>query len=143
MRLLPLLVSVLLGASAQAANLRWAAQNDILTFDPHSQNHATTLTMTMHVYEGLTRYDRNYNVEPALATSWQEISPTHWRFSLRKGVQFHDGSPLTADAAVFPFGRPRHPQAPLPPYPPRATDPTKHHPPPPHTPHPTPHPPTP
>src|SRR5204862_272755 len=71
MRFLPLLVSLLLGASAQAANLRWAAQNDILTFDPHSQNHATTLTMTMHVYEGLTRYDRNYNVEPALATGWQ------------------------------------------------------------------------
>src|SRR2546427_2777838 len=37
------------------------------------RSHATTLTMTMHVYEGLTRYDRSYNVEPALATSWQEI----------------------------------------------------------------------
>ena len=110
MRFLPLLVSLLLGASAQAANLRWAAQNDILTFDPHSQNHATTLTMTMHVYEGLTRYDRNYNVEPALATSWQEISPTHWRFSLRKGVQFHDGAPFTADDVVFSFGRIRQPQ---------------------------------
>src|SRR6266566_85292 len=110
MRFLPLLVSLLLGASAQAANLRWAAQNDILTFDPHSQNHATTLTMTMHVYEGLTRYDRNYNVEPALATGWQEISPTHWRFSLRKGVQFHDGSPFTADDVVFSFGRIRQPQ---------------------------------
>src|SRR2546426_2560872 len=110
MRFLPLLVSLLLGAPAQAANLRWAAQNDILTFDPHSQNHATTLTMTMHVYEGLTRYDRNYNVEPALATGWQEISPTHWRFSLRKGVQFHDGSPFTADDVVFSFGRIRQPQ---------------------------------
>src|SRR5438034_443877 len=110
MRFLPLLVSVLLGASAQAANLRWAAQNDILTFDPHSQNHATTLTMTMHVYEGLTRYDRNYNVEPALATGWQEISPTHWRFSLRKGVKFHDGTPFTADDVVFSFGRIRQPQ---------------------------------
>ncbi len=110
MRFIPLVVSLLLGASAQAANLRWAAQNDILTFDPHSQNHATTLTMTMHVYEGLTRYDRNYNVEPALATSWQEISPTHWRFSLRKGVQFHDGSPFTADDVVFSFGRIRQPQ---------------------------------
>src|SRR2546425_3813427 len=66
--------------------------------------------MTMHVYEGLTRYDRNYNVEQALATGWQEISPTHWRFSLRKGVRFHDGSPFTADDVVFSFGRIRQPQ---------------------------------
>src|SRR5438876_9455140 len=110
MRFLPLLVSLLLGASAQAANLRWAAQNDILTFDPHSQNHATTLTMTMHVYEGLTRYDRNYNVEPALATGWQEILPTHWRFSLRKGVQFDDGSPSAAGGGVFALGSIRQPQ---------------------------------
>ena len=111
MRFIPLFVSLLLAClSAQAANLRWAAQNDILTFDPHSQNHATTLTMTMHVYEGLTRYDRNYNVEPALATSWQEISPTQWRFSLRKGVRFHDGAPFTADDVVFSFGRIRQPQ---------------------------------
>ena len=28
--------------SAQAVPLKWAAQNDILTLDPHSQNHATT-----------------------------------------------------------------------------------------------------
>src|SRR5256886_16433959 len=110
MRFLLLLVSLLLGASAQAANLRWAAQNDILTFDPHSQNHATTLTMTMHVYEGLTRYDRNYNVKPALATSWQEISPTHWRFSLEKGGQFHDASPFPPDEVGFPFGRILQPQ---------------------------------
>src|SRR3977135_226186 len=96
MRFFLLLVSLLLGASAQAANLRWAAPNDHPPLHQNSQNHATTNTMTMHVYEGLTRYDRNYNVEPALATSWQEISPTHWRFSLRKGVQFHDGSPFTA-----------------------------------------------
>jgi peptide/nickel transport system substrate-binding protein len=37
--------------------LRWAAQNDILTLDPHSQNHATTNAILMHAYEGLTRYN--------------------------------------------------------------------------------------
>jgi peptide/nickel transport system substrate-binding protein len=29
-------------STAQAVQLRWAAQNDILSLDPHSQNHATT-----------------------------------------------------------------------------------------------------
>ena len=95
---------------AQGVTLKWAAQNDILTFDPHSQNHATTNTMVMHVYEGLTRYDRNYKVEPALATSWQQLSPTQWRFNLRKNVKFQDGAPFTADDVVFSFERIKQPQ---------------------------------
>ena len=42
-------------APASATTLRWAAQNDILTLDPHSQNHATTNAIMGHAYEGLTR----------------------------------------------------------------------------------------
>ena len=79
-----------------AAPLRWAAQNDVLTLDPHSQNHATTIAILQHVYEGLVRYDRKFGVEPALATGWQVITPTQWRFSLRRGVRFHDGTPFPA-----------------------------------------------
>ena len=80
-----------------AATLRVAGANDILTFDPHAQNHQTTLTYQQMVYEALVRYDKDYDVEPALATSWEFLSPTQLRFKLRQGVKFHDGSPLTAD----------------------------------------------
>ncbi|MGQ0654928.1 MAG: ABC transporter substrate-binding protein [Betaproteobacteria bacterium] len=98
-----LLATAALGA--QAANLKWAAQNDVLTLDPHSQNHATTNSLLQHTYEGLTRYTKDYKIEPALATSWKQMSDTHWRFVLRKGVKFQDGTPLTADDVVFSFGR--------------------------------------
>ncbi|PIM52311.1 ABC transporter substrate-binding protein [Roseateles chitinivorans] len=94
---------------ALAAPLRWAAQNDVLTLDPHSQNHSTTNAISMHAYEGLTRYDRQYQVEPALATKWTQRGPTSWRFELRKGVKFHDGSPFTADDVVFSFHRIKQP----------------------------------
>jgi peptide/nickel transport system substrate-binding protein len=97
------LLAVAVGA--QAANLKWAAQNDVLTLDPHSQNHATTNSLLQHTYEGLTRYTKDNKVEPALATSWKQMSDTQWRFTLRKGVKFHDGSPFTADDVVFSFGR--------------------------------------
>ena len=97
-------------APAQAATLRWAAQNDILTLDPHSQNHATTNAILQHAYEGLTRYNAKYEPEPALATQWTYISPTQVRFELRKGVKFQDGSPFTADDVVFSFGRIKQPQ---------------------------------
>lgn len=102
--------AAVLAAPAYAQTLRWAAQNDILTLDPHSQNHATTNAILMHAYEGLTRYNDKYQVEPALATKWTYISPTQVRFELRKGVRFHDGTPFTADDVVFSFGRIRQPQ---------------------------------
>jgi len=97
-------------STAQATTLRWAAQNDILTLDPHSQNHATTNGILQHAYEGLTRYNAKYEVEPALATKWTFLSPTQVRFELRKGVKFHDGSPFNADDVVFSFNRIRQPQ---------------------------------
>jgi peptide/nickel transport system substrate-binding protein len=116
MTLRALLTAVALATAAVAAaplhaqTLRWAAQNDILTLDPHSQNHATTNAILMHAYEGLTRYNEKYEVEPALATKWTYLSPTQVRFELRRGVRFHDGTPFTADDVVFSFGRIKQPQ---------------------------------
>jgi peptide/nickel transport system substrate-binding protein len=113
-KLSALALSVGMAASvAHAVPLRWAAQNDILTLDPHSQNHATTNAILMHAYEGLTRYSAKYEVEPALATKWTYISPTQVRFELRKGVRFHDGTPFTADDVIFSFGRIMQPQGTL------------------------------
>ncbi len=103
-------LALALAAPAGAQTVRWAAQNDILTLDPHSQNHATTNTVLAHAYEGLTRYGVNYEIEPALAAKWTNVSPTLVRFELRKGVKFHDGTPFTADDVVFSFGRIRQPQ---------------------------------
>ncbi len=97
-------------ATAQAATLRWGAQNDILTLDPHSQNHATTLGILQHTYEGLVRYAKDFSVEPCLAASWQLISPTQYRFNLRRNVKFHDGTPFTADDVVFSYHRILQPQ---------------------------------
>ncbi len=116
MKLKPLIVAaaavltLTVAQVASAQTLRWAAQNDILTTDPHSQNHATTNAILMHAYEGLTRYNATYQVEPALATKWTYITPTQVRFELRKGVKFHDGTPFTADDVVFSFGRIKQPQ---------------------------------
>lgn len=113
LRLLPLLAALALGIAAthtQAAPLRWAAQNDILTLDPHSQDHNTSNAIGAHIYEGLTRLSKDYRPEPSLATKWTYLSQTQVRFDLRKGVKFHDGSPFTADDVVFSFGRITQPQ---------------------------------
>ena len=106
-------ISLLPMHHAISAELKWAAQNDILTLDPHAQNHATTNNIVSHAYEPLVRFDKNYKVEPALATSWQNTGPTTMRFNLRKNVKFHDGTPFTADDVLFSFDRIRQPQGTL------------------------------
>ncbi len=46
---------------------------------------------------------------PGLAVSWKLVDPTTWQFTLRPGVTFHDGTPLTAEDVVFSIERARGP----------------------------------
>lgn len=94
-----------LPASASAQTLRWAGQSDILTLDPHAHNHPQTQTVLQQVYEGLTRYGTTNEVEAALATGWTQRNALTWRFFMRQGVRFHDGSPLSAQDVVFSIER--------------------------------------
>ena len=105
-----LAAAALAAAPARAVTLKWAAQNDVITLDPHSQNHATTNGIMQHVYEGLVRYDQKFQTQPSLATAWQYVTPAQMRFTLRRNVRFHDGSPFTADDVVFSYGRIMQPQ---------------------------------
>jgi peptide/nickel transport system substrate-binding protein len=58
------------------------------------------------VYESLVYYNsRTFKPEPMLATGWKQVTPTQLRLTLRTGVKFHDGSPFTADDAVFSIER--------------------------------------
>src|ERR1019366_7803598 len=91
----------LFAAAAHAQTLRWSSQGDPQTMDPHSQNEQMTNMMNGQVYERLTNRDRQLQIVPGLATEWTQVSPLVWRFKLRPGVKFHDGSPFTADDVVF------------------------------------------
>jgi peptide/nickel transport system substrate-binding protein len=98
-----LLLALATGASAQT--VRVANQGDALSMDPHSLNESLQLSVTGNVYEPLVGRAKDLSLAPALATSWKQTSPTVWRFELRKGVQFHDGTPFTADDVIFSFQR--------------------------------------
>jgi peptide/nickel transport system substrate-binding protein len=110
--LFALLVCAALAAGpAGAKAFRWASQGDFLTADPHAQNEGINNQINQQVYERLTVRDRKLAIVPSLATSWERVGATSWRFHLRKGVRFHDGSPFTADDVVFSFGRAQRPSS--------------------------------
>lgn len=95
----------MLPAPAVAETFRWAGTTDPQTLDPHASNTAPVLGFLNNVYEGLVRRNKQMQVEPALATSWEQIPEGGWRFSLRENVTFHDGSAFTADDVLYSYER--------------------------------------
>ena len=82
-------------AAAPSGTLTAAIAGDPKTMDPHR----TTLavfhnTIRVTVFDALVKIDdQNYEFVPSLAQSWT-ITPKAVTFKLRKGVKFHDGTPV-------------------------------------------------
>lgn len=59
-----------------------------------------------NIIETVTEIDQQTGqVVPRLAESWENVDDNTWRFKLRPGVKFHDGTPLTSEAFVKAFNR--------------------------------------
>ncbi len=59
--------------------MKWGAGREIASLDPYSYGETFTLSVLNHVYEGLVRYTGDLKIEPALAQSWETVTPTTWR----------------------------------------------------------------
>jgi len=94
-------------APVPARPLRIALHSDPLVLDPHLRNEALTYSVLRNLYEGLTAFDTEMRVGPALAASWENPNDLTWVFHLRPGVRFHDGRELTAADVVFSLDRAR------------------------------------
>ena len=63
-------------------------------------------TRGIATYNGLIQFGDNMSLHPELAEEWSPNSDaTEYTFKIRKGVEFHDGSPLTADDVVWSMNR--------------------------------------
>jgi ABC-type transport system substrate-binding protein len=75
-------------------------------FDPHITSAHSSFEILENVYDTLVTVDDSLNMVPSLAESW-EISDDNltWTFTLRKGVTFHNGRPLTAEDVAYSYER--------------------------------------
>ena len=89
----------------EAKTFRLATTVDAATLDPHANNALFTYLLLAQVYEPLLYRNDELKVEPGLAVSWTQAEPTRWRFSLRPGVKFADGSAFESDDVVFSIRR--------------------------------------
>ena len=77
------------------------------SLDPAVDTAVNDFRILVNIYDGLVRYKPGtLEVEPALAESWSVSDDgTEYTFNLREGVNFHDGTPVNAEAIKFNFDR--------------------------------------
>jgi peptide/nickel transport system substrate-binding protein len=105
--LLTALALALAAPAAAETRISIGIQQEPTALDPTVEaTAAINVMVTQNIFETLTRVDRSGTVQPSLAESW-DISEDGrtYRFHLHEGVEFHDGTPFTADHVLFSFER--------------------------------------
>lgn len=74
-----------------------------LTLDPRLASDAEGDKIASLLCDGLMIKNERLELVPNLAEEVEKLSETSYRFHLREGIRFHDGTPLTADDVVFTF----------------------------------------
>jgi peptide/nickel transport system substrate-binding protein len=100
------LVSTAAPAQAAKDQLVIALATEPPGLDPTMQASTAVSEVTwMNIFEGLTRFDEQGHIQPALAERWTNEDNKVFTFTLRKGIKFHDGSELTSADVKFTFER--------------------------------------
>jgi len=82
-----------------------ANASDIESFDPHNNENTQSEAVLVNLFDYLLKNDSSQKKVPGLATSWEKMNDTTWRFKLREGVKFHNGDPFTAADVKFSIER--------------------------------------
>ena len=95
------------GQAKRSGEIAAGLSERMLTLDPSNHYSISTTSVLRHVFDPLVDVTNDSKFVPALAESWRPVNNTTWRFTLRKGVTFHDGTAFNADSAVYTLRRVR------------------------------------
>lgn len=85
-------------ASASAQTLTTAIGSNPPTLDPHKTFNGYSFSVTNQVYEALFDVTPEGEIVGRLAAAWEFSTPSTLEITVRPDVEFHDGTPLTAEA---------------------------------------------
>ncbi|MCA9331295.1 hypothetical protein KC957_04535, partial [Candidatus Saccharibacteria bacterium] len=89
-----------------------ALTDDPPSGDPQKTRGANGGHLLFNMYDGLVALSGDMTeITPALATSWEQLDDQTWSFTLREGVQFHNGEMFTAEAVRYTIERLLDPDA--------------------------------
>ncbi|MGE5216077.1 MAG: ABC transporter substrate-binding protein [Chloroflexota bacterium] len=78
-------------------------ESNPLQIDPRYATDANSVRIGNLIYNSLLRADTQGRLQPELAEDWRQLDDRTYLFSLRNGVRFHDGKPLTAADVKFTY----------------------------------------
>lgn len=90
--------------AAETDDIHWVLGQTVPTLDI-AKSAGAPIPLLALSHETLIRLTKNLEIEPVLAESWSEPTPTTLVYKLRKGVTFWDGTALTAEDVVFSISR--------------------------------------
>ena len=93
-------------APASAEPITLGFNREFVSVDTKTFQFDAQLTVLRSVREGLTGLGQDLSVEPRVAEKFESISPTDWKVTLRKGIKYSDGTPVTVadvEAAIKSF----------------------------------------
>ena len=73
------------------------------TLHPLAMYSVIEQNIATNIYDALISRNSDGELIPGLATSWELLDETTWRFHLREGVKWQDGGDFTADDVIFTF----------------------------------------
>jgi peptide/nickel transport system substrate-binding protein len=96
----------------RGGTLLYSARSDAAGLDAHTHNQLHISALTTAMYTGLTDLDAKGNIVPGIAESWEPNKElTSWVFRLRKGMLFHNGREVDAEAVKLNLTRLMAPDA--------------------------------
>ncbi|MHB1111299.1 MAG: ABC transporter substrate-binding protein, partial [Devosia sp.] len=75
--------------------------NEPASLDPHLQWNPDSYYVYRNIFDNIVTRDDAGEIVPEVAESWKQLSDTELELTIRDGITFHDGEPLTADDVVY------------------------------------------
>jgi peptide/nickel transport system substrate-binding protein len=91
----------LASTSALARDLTIGLSAEPSSIDPHFHNLSPNNQTRLNMFESLIAQDETQKPQPRLATKWEAVDETTWRFTLRQGVKFSNGADFTAKDVIY------------------------------------------
>jgi len=104
-----IMTTLISGIAAGKDSVNVAVGSPPQTMNPHGSDSDCNLSVMGNIFEGLLYRDAAGELKPGLATSWERTDDITWRFTLRKGVKFHNGNDFTWEDVKFTFNRLKEP----------------------------------
>ena len=93
------------GRISPSGSIQISVPHMVVDLDPHAHNQLASFAIVSQFYDTLVTTDENMQIQPCLASRWENPDPSTWIFHLRPGVRFHSGKPFAAEDVVYSLDR--------------------------------------